>query len=274
LKRAIPVLLLVMVVAAFPQNAFSADPDSPWETFSFSFGGFIADVSSDVRIGLEGTGAGVDINLEEALGLNASSTVLRLGATYRFGKSRRHQAEFSWFSMNRDASKRLGRDIVVDNVTYPVGTDVNSFLDFQIWKAAYNYSFLQDDRVNLAAGIGVFVMPIKFGVNAAGIGDTQEDITAPLPVIGLRADFALTKKWFLRATTDLFYLKIGDFKGAIWDSSTAVEYKPWKNFGLGLAVNGFKVEVEANGSDYPNVDFVGNINFNYTGLMLYGKLFY
>jgi hypothetical protein len=277
LKRAIPVLLLVTVFTAFPMNAFPADsagPDSPWETFSFTFGGFIADVNSDVRLGLEGTGTGIDVNLEEALGLETTSSVFRVGATYRFGKSRRHQAEFSWFKMDRSAGKTLGRDVVVDNVTYPIGTTVDSFLDLQIYKAAYNYSFLQDDRINLAAGIGVFVMPIKYGVSASGIGATAEDITAPLPVIGLRADFALTPKWFLRASTDVFYLKVGDFKGAVWDSMTAVEYKPWKNFGLGLAANQFKLGIEAQGSDYPNVDFVGNIKFDYVGLMLYGKLFY
>lgn len=274
MKRAIPVLLLALIVVAFPQHAFPAGADSPWETFGFTFGGFIADVDSDVRLGLEGTGAGVDINLEEALGLDTSSTVFRIGATYRFGKSRRHQAEFSWFQLNRDSSKRLGRDVTIDNVVYPIGTTAESFLDFQVYKAAYNYSFFLDDRVNLAAGIGLFVMPFKFGISAAGIGTTQEDITAPLPVIGLRADFAITRKWFLRASTDLFYLKIGNFKGAIFDSSTALEYKAWKNFGLGIAANSFQVAVEADGSDYPSIDFVGNIDFNYRGLLLYGKLFY
>jgi hypothetical protein len=276
-KRAIPVLFLFLFLAAFPQHGFSADPADPnwpWERYSFNFGGFVADVSSDVRLGSARLGTGIDVNLEDALGLDSTSKVFRVGAAVRFGKSRRHQAEFSWFQLNRDASKTLGRDIEIDNVVYPIGTKVESFLDVQIWKAAYNYSFFLDDRINLAAGIGVFVMPIKYGVNASGIGETGEDITAPLPVVGLRADFALTRKWFLKQTIDLFYLKVGDFKGAVVDSITAVEYKPWKNLGFGLAANNFRVEIEADGEDYPNIDFVGNIKFEYVGLLLYGKLYY
>lgn len=276
MKRAIPVLFLALAFVAFPRHAIPADAagqESPWETFSVSFGGFVADINSDIRLGLNNAGTGIDVNLEDALGLKTTTSVFRIGATYRFGKTRRHQAEFSWFSMNRSASKTLGQDVTIDNVVYPIGTNVNSFLDIQIYKASYNYSFFQDERVNLAAGIGVFVMPIEYGVDASGIGNTEEDITAPLPVIGLRADFALTPKWFLRASTDLFYLKVGDFKGSVLSTSTAVEYKPWKNFGFGLAANSFRLGIEAEGNDYPNIDFVGSINFDYVGLMLYGKLY-
>ena len=275
--RALPVLLLILLVAASPPHVFAADladPDWPWERFGFTLGGFVTTVNSQVRIGDQRLGAGIDIDIEEALGLNTTSTVFRLGATYRFGKSRRHQAEFSWFELHRDAAKTLESDIVVDDVVYPVGTMVDSYLDFQIWKAAYNYSFFLDDRINLAAGIGLFVVPIKYGVNASGIGETGEDITAPLPVVGLRAEFVLTRKWFLRASTDLFYLEIGDFRGTIVDSVTAVEYKPWKHLGFGLAANFFKVGIEAKGGDFPNIDFVGNVQVDYLGLLLYGKLYY
>lgn len=195
MKGAIPVLLLAMVVAGFPSHALSADaadPNWPWERFSFTFGGFVTEINTDIRLGSKDAGTGIDVNLEEALGLDTSSTVFRVGAAYRFGKSRRHQAEFSWFQLNRDATKTLGQDVVIDNVVYPIGTTAASTLDLQIWKASYNYSFLLDDRINLAAGLGVFVMPIKYQVSAPGIGVNGEDITAPLPVIGLRADFALT----------------------------------------------------------------------------------
>lgn len=58
------------------------------------------------------------------------------------------------------------------------------------------------------------------------------------------------------------------------DSTTAVEYKPWKNVGFGLAANSFKLGIEAEGDDYPNIDFVGNIDFDYLGLLLYGKLYH
>lgn len=55
---------------------------------------------------------------------------------------------------------------------------------------SYSYSFFQDDRVDLAVSIGVYVMPIDFGVKVSGVLDEggSEKFTAPLPVFGLRLE--------------------------------------------------------------------------------------
>ena len=120
-------------------------------------------------------------------------------------------------------------------------------------------------------------MPIDFGVQAIvnGVGDQSlaEDITAPLPVIGLGVDLALTPKWFLRQKLELFYLEIGDFQGDILSATLALEYLPWRHVGFGLAADGKRVHIEANGSDYPFLDFRGNVEFSYIGALAYIKFF-
>ena len=95
--------------------------------------------------------------------------------------------------------------------------------------------------------------------------------TAPLPVIGLRMDIALTPKWFVRTGTQFFYLEYENFAGRISSISGAIEYQPWKHFGLGIGLDSFDLEVEAQGEDYPEINFSGNLQFRYTGLQLYGK---
>jgi len=42
---------------------------------------------------------------------------------------------------------------------------------------------------------------------------------------------------------------------------------------IGLGVDGLRVNVEANGSDYPGVDFKGTVEFDYFGAQLYVKVF-
>ena len=49
----------------------------------------------------------------------------------------------------------------------------------------------------------------------------------------------------------------------------AIEYLPWKHFGLGLGLDSFDLEVESDGEDY--VNFSGNLEFKYTGLQIYAK---
>jgi hypothetical protein len=119
-------------------------------------------------------------------------------------------------------------------------------------------------------------MPISIGVNSTGLisVDESESFDAPLPTLALRADFAITPKWFLRTSMEIFYLEIKEFKGTIYQSSVGLEYLPWKHVGFGLAFDTFNLRIEADGEDYPQIDFNGQLNFNITGLMLYMKMFF
>ena len=55
------------------QPAYAADDFAgPWERFSVSLGGFGALSSSDVRVGTNVLGAGLDIDVEDALGMSTS----------------------------------------------------------------------------------------------------------------------------------------------------------------------------------------------------------
>jgi len=44
--------------------------------------------------------------------------------------------------------------------------------------------------------------------------------------------------------------------------------------GFGLGFNTFDLNIEADGEDYPQIDFKGNLEFKYTGLLLYAKVFF
>ena len=98
-------------------------------------------------------------------------------------------------------------------------------------------------------------------------------VVSRLPVVSLGFDFAITPKWFVRQQLDLFYLEYGDFEGSISDFNIALEYLPWKHVGFGLGLDALRVRVEAEGSDYPGVDFKGAVEFDYFGAQLYVKVF-
>jgi hypothetical protein len=87
-------------------------------------------------------------------------------------------------------------------------------------------------------------------------------------------DFAITPKLFLKQSIEVFYLEVGDFKGSISSFTIACEYDFWKNVGFGLGYDVFDLKLEANGSDYPTIDFVGKVEFAYSGLLLYTKIYF
>jgi len=282
MKRLIPVLILMAFLVAVCPPVFAEEKTAeqkaenlPWDKASISLGSFVSSTNSNVRLSANGVGVGIDV--EEALGLDTTQTVFRASGIWRFSDNRRHRADLSWFALRRDASKQLGQDITIDGVTYPTGTTVNTGFDLDVYKATYSYSFLQDDRMDIGAGIGLYIMPLRFEFSASGpLGNTRvsEAVTAPLPVLGLRADFAMTPKWLLKSNIDLFYLEYEQFKGMLYDSSVAVEYKAFKRVGFGLAVETFNLTVEAEGGDYPEIDFMGKFEYRYLGAMLYARVYF
>ena len=260
------ICLAALTVAIQP--AF-AEQSGPWEKWSLSLGGFAASLSNDVRIGTPGVGA--EINLEDALGLKSSETVFRVDGAYRFGSSRRHRVDFTWFDLSREATRTLTEDINVDGTIYPVGTTVDSEFDLAFYNVRYSYSFLQDDRVDFAGSVGLHVTDIGLAVSAAGIGTAGDAVTAPLPLIGVRLDVALTEKWYMRSSVEAMYVETADFKGHISDMLLAAEYRAWKNFAIGAGLNAVRMSLEVD-DESSGVNFEGSFNSDFVGLLLYGKV--
>lgn len=277
MKKTVRILVIVFIAVFFasPVHAESSDlADQQWERFSFKLGGYIANLESSVYIGSEALGLGASVDVEEALGLDSSMSVLRAEVSYRFGSSQRHMLGLKYYDFRRSSTKSLEAEIKWQDKTYPIGTTVDSYLNIAVLKAGYGYAFFQDDRISLAASIGLFITPIEGGISAAGVGTTEESIIAPLPVVGLQLDFAITPKLFLKQSLEVFYLEVGDFKGSISAFTIACEYNFWKNVGFGIGYDVFDLKLESNGSDYPNLDFIGKIEFAYSGLLLYTKIYF
>ena len=167
----------------------------PWEKGSIMFGGFLAAFDSNLAFGINDA-AGVGINAEELFGLESSLLVFRAEAMYRPGKSRRNQLDFIYASYNRSGFTTLGRDLDLGNGTViPIGADVETTFDFDIMRLTYSYAILQDERMRIALGLGIYAVPLKYSLSYTSTSgnDSVEgaDITLPLPAFALRSEFQM-----------------------------------------------------------------------------------
>jgi len=124
----------------------SIETPESWDQFSVSLGGFIAGVNTGVRFGNEQLGLGIDIKLEEALGMQASNFVFRSDAMYRFGEKKKHSIKAGYFSFTRSAEKILDTELEVGDHVFPIGTDISSRFDFTIFNAMYDYAFFNNKK--------------------------------------------------------------------------------------------------------------------------------
>lgn len=265
-------ILLICFIFCF-NIAYSQSDSSSFKTerFSVSLGGFYTALGSSVIVGSDDLGVGLSLDLEDALGLRTSAFVLRGETQYTFGKRRNKKASLNYLGLFRTADKVLDSDITLGDITYTASSQVKSEFNLEVYELSYNYGFFQDDRMRLGIGGGFFVMPIEFSVSASSNKSRFFEVVAPLPVIGISTDFYINPKWTFSQSVDLLYIQFGDFSGSLTDINISVDYQAFERFSFGAGVNSFRLNIEAKDELFSGLDFTGNIETSYTGLLLYAK---
>jgi len=257
--------------------------DQPWEKFSLTFGYFLTNFTSDVTV--SSSGGGAVVNLEDLLGLDATTSQFRVDARYRAW--RRHHFHFSFYDLSRDAraivTGEIPREEPEDDIL--AGALVDSNLHIKMYKVGYTFSFWNDDRVDLGAGLGFHVMELGAGLTVlAGIKGGEDIVnerllseatTLPLPVLNLRANVAITKRVFFKQSFEVFYISLSGFEGLLLDTNLMLEGHITRFFGMGMGLNLLRIEIEGDGGD----DFLGGgwdgtLDFDYLGVFVYGKFFF
>lgn len=234
-----------------------------YRTFTFS-GGFAAYAKFSTNLQVNGSaGAGADLDMEKALGLDQSSLIARFDA--RWAINRDHWLEFSYYDIDRNGSKDIPEDIQVGDVVIPAGP-VHTGFDTQVGKIAYRYNFVTDPRTVIGASFGFHVMKINTEIQSESINVHETfKVTAPLPLLGIHGGYALSEKWRLSADAQFLQFDIGAYRGVVTDTRLTLDHDTFKNFGWGIGLNSFRVDgrVEGNG------DLTSRLGYGYQGLMVY-----
>lgn len=236
--------------------------------FAVSVGAaFLANFDTAVRVDSDFV-LGTNIDLEDLLGVDSDNAVFRLAASYEF--TPRHRVDMSVFDINRNGSRSIAEDIEIGDVTIPSGS-VDTRFDTLVAKAAYRYNFVDDQRTVLGASLGLHMMGITFALES-DVAQTSETFraTAPLPVVGLHGEYALSPTWKILASAELFQVDIGFGRGHLSDTSLAIEHEPWKHFGWGLGLNGFRLDADIEGDGPLSAD----LEYAYQGAFLYLRYFH
>lgn len=219
-------------------------------------------------------GRGVPIDFEKDLGFTDKSTVLRLDLKYKLGM--RHRLEFSYFDITRRANWKLDKEIQIGDQIFPINIDVTATLDTTIYKGAYRYLFAMGDSWDLSASAGLHTFGLGVGISEDGTTNktAKENLTLPLPVIGLGGNLALSRKLRLSTTWELFGIKIDNFKGYLVDARISLDWDIWEKIGAGIGWNGFLMDIELKDNYLGGDLLTGNFVYKYQGLLVYFRIFF
>lgn len=95
------------------------------------------------------------------------------------------------------------------------------------------------------------------------------DITAPLPLLGLRGEYAVTHRVTLRGAMQWFVYETDEVNGRLTDFYVGADYGVGKRrrMAVGIAYDRVSMNIGANDDG-----FNGRLDWGYDGLLLYFKL--
>jgi len=227
------------------------------------FGPFFPSIESSVTVGNQ-TQAYEDF-------LDDSATTGAVAVAWRISKHFR--VDFDYWAVNRDRSESLDRNIPIGPITVPAGTSIGATFDSGMLGVSLGWSFVATDTTELGVALGVTALRLQseLGATVPGIGSasfTAFNETYPLPLVGIYITQALSPMWSLKGDLSGIGLSLGDdFDGSVIKASGAVEFRPWQNFGFGLAY--LYNDADATLKNVGDVDADIDINWTYKGPFAY-----
>ena len=204
---------------------------------------------------------GINLDINRDLNMQDPGQTTRIDGYYRFKE--KHALGFSYYQLNSSGSTQAGRVIKLPDpndpqgeISIPVGADVESYLDTEILKLNYIWSFYRSDQAGMALNLGLHITRLEAAIKGQlvvgdplSVEEVDVGVTAPLPVIGGRFSYKPSEKLRLIFESNVFFLSFGDYSGSYVDTSLLAEYRFWKHAGIGGGLNFNNLQIKANDSD-------------------------
>lgn len=268
--------LLLFCVVLLPNYTHAGD----WikqgdEWLTISGGVFLPKFDSSTRVDTS-LGIGTEVDLEDDLGLSSDETTFYGDVCWRF--ARKHRLSVAYFGFTRDTSAVANKELTIGDETFPVGASLSTEFKLQIVPIAYSYSFMNEEKYEFGASLGLHWYTLDFSVlGSASLNNQDADFSAsaegnaPLPLLGLFFDYHFTPKWSAGFNGQFFSLNLDDdtfsFSGSVTNLRLSTEYWVFNNVGLGIAVNWFKLDVDLDDSDWK-----GSVDYQYWGPQVYATV--
>jgi hypothetical protein len=229
--------------------------------------GFWPDVDSQVKVAnVNHPNIATDIDLESDLSLADRKVVPAVQAGVRLGH---FVIAGEYYSLHRSGSRIIGRNITFDDVTYGVGAQVGSEFNSDIYRLTVGYDIVKKDDVELGLALGGHITNFEVALRGQGLVDgativsteaRRKSVLAPLPTVGAYGAVRLVPRLMLTGRVDWLQLKIDDYKGRLWNFQAELNYRLFKNVGIGVMYRYVDYHLDANKEKW-----TGSMSYKFNG---------
>ncbi len=250
-------VLVTLVILIGEVSADSLSTNILHDKWKFEFGGFSQ--NAKLKISAGPTGEVPDTLDLNTLGANEHDTSIWLAGRWRI--NRRWHLGLSFVEVDRVGFSTSTEDFVFgeppEEVNVTIGASVNSAFNTRYYILQGGYTLVETNRANFGIGAGLHVMDMSATVAAevvidgviTDLGTGTSNSTAPLPNIYVYGEYTFTPKVAMTGTVSWFGLRIGQYDGELVSLNANVEYRPWKNIGIGIGYTQVNLNLTVDGVD-------------------------
>jgi hypothetical protein len=258
---------LIFICLLFSTTLFAEVEDK----FKINIGGmYVTTSATQISFSPKGTGS-IMIDTADQLGHEYKTNVFYMNGYYRFND--KHSISMGYVGVDNKGFNNITKELEWDNVVISAGAEVDSYLNIDIFRLDYGYSFYHNEDVELMLTAGIHLTNFDIGLSAKGDVDSgsgpvytetyksSESLLAPLPTIGFKGEYTIIqKKLFVTYNVDYFYLEYDNYDGSLINSSLGLEYRFVDNFGVGIGYDNTIMEVGADIGDTSRIEAENQIS--------------
>jgi hypothetical protein len=263
-------LLLVLLSVVSPFGF--ADKPRFGDTITVSLGGM--EHSGKAQIAVTRPDRPTDKLSFTDLGLDDETQVFWGDFNWQFAERWKFRLNYSSF----DASGE--RVAIVDgnyeDIDWTVGARLTTGFELGLYIADVTWDFLKTDRGHLGVGLGVHAADINLDllVEVGGqiggeggvveVGQESNSLLAPLPNLSLAGGYQFGDQLYVSGSIGFLSLSYDKYDGELFSARGAVEWRPWRHGGVGLAYQYIKIDLDieqSNKNELYDFDFYGPVLF-------------
>lgn len=246
-KSLIGIALAAIALAAAATPVAAQVPLHPAleDRWTFGVGFFFPSTTTQAQLISNATGLGTSVDFEDTFDMDRSKTVPTFYARWRINPRWRIDAEY--FQLNRSSERVIDRQINWGDQVFPVNTSIQSTFDFSDLRVSGGYSFFRTPDKEVGVGLGLHMAWYDVSLRSPATSGEGQDVLAPLPVLSLYGNFALTDRWAMGTRLDRFSLNYDKFSGGLTSLALDVQYQPFKHVGFLFGYRGLIIRAEVEG---------------------------
>lgn len=233
-------------------------------------GVYFAQVDSTLQVSGSAGNIGSEIDFEKDLDLDEHRVLPSFSGRASLGGGWNINGDI--YTLKRTGTRSISRELVVDDVVYPVGASVTSGFRSTTFRLAAGYGLVRGADHEIGASLGLHLTDFSAfieGVGNVGMAEAslqrrKRDLLAPLPTVGLYGRFEPARNVRLAARVDYLKLRVSDYTGSLVNAEGGASVRVHRNIGIGAMYRHVNYRL-----DVKKERWNGGISYRFSGPLLF-----